>query len=90
MNGVHEKIYDNTIVILFIIILSDSNFMSVETILRNELVVIILNASKLLFAFTIIFIMSEFILFILINYFILGTISLEIGQFCLILINYFS
>ena len=66
--------------------MSASNFIPIKTILGNELVVIILNASKLL----IIFIMSEFILFILINYFILGTISLEIGQFCLILINYFS
>ena len=64
--------------------MSASKFIPVKTILGNELVVIILNASKLLIAFTIIFIMSEFILFILINYFILGTISLDIGQFCLI------
>ena len=59
--------------------MSASNSIPVKTILGNELVVIILNASKLLIAFTTIFIMSEFILFILINYFILGTISLDIG-----------
>ena len=70
--------------------MSASNFIPVKTILGNELVVIILNASKLLITFTIIFIMTEFILFILINYFILGIISLDIRQFYLILINYFS
>ena len=70
--------------------LSAINFIPANTILGNELVVIILNSSKLLIAFIIILIMSKFILFILMNYFILDTISLDIGQFCLILINYFS
>ena len=69
--------------------MSASNFNPIKTVLVNEFVVIVWNASKLLIAFTIIFIMSEFILYILINYFILHTISLGIGQFCLILINYF-
>ena len=70
--------------------MSASNFIPIKTILGNELVALVLNASKLLISFTVIFIMSEFILFILINYFILGIFCLDIRQFYLLVINYFS
>ena len=70
--------------------MSASNFIPIKTILGNELVVLVLNWSKLLISFAIIFIMSKFILFFLINYFILGIICLDIRQFYLIVINCFS